>query len=134
MAQCEALTLALAVLPFFCASMHCPGNAGNLSQTFAATNLSTDQFFALTPDGLSFRTAYPLGLGGRDVKRLQSGVWESSMDPWIQQALQSDPRCERPLFVDAGAAFGYYSLRALQSSCRVVHAFNPHPIFAGFMR
>ena len=134
MAQCKALTLVFAVLPFFSAHKHCPGDAGNLSKTFAA-NLSTDKLSAITPDGLSFRVGSVFGLLNEEqVDRLQSGLWEASTDPWIQQALLTDPHCRRPLFVDAGAAFGYYSLRALQTSCRVVHAFNPHPVFAGFMR
>ena len=111
----------------------CPGDAGNLSKTFPATNVSTEQRAVITPDGLSFRLAPPLTRTGWFVEeRLRSGIWEPRMAPWIREVLQSDPRCTRPLFLDLGAAFGYYSLQS--DSCRVVHAFNPHPIFASFMR
>lgn len=62
-------------------------------------------------------------------KRLQSGTWEACEDPWMRKAFASDPTCDRPVFMDVGMAFGYYSIRALQSPCRHVHAFNPHPRF-----
>jgi len=84
-----------------------------------------------TPDNLTFRRGI---LQANQKQRLETGVWEYGTDTWLQEAVASDPHCSRPLFVDAGAAFGYYSLRALQQPCRSVHAFNPHPKFAGVMK
>merc|ERR1712232_581857 len=72
------------------------------------------------------------------VRRLHRGVWENSSDPIMRSIFQSDPHCEWPIFVDGGAAFGYYSIMALQEDrgnrCRQVHAFNPHAKFAASMR
>ena len=53
----------------------------------------------------------------------------------MQRILESDPDCTRPIFVDGGAAFGYYSILAMRASrCRQVQAFNPRPKFAYAMR
>lgn len=102
--------------------------------------LFMDQKVTHHPNGLTFRTAVfeDNSFGARSAQftrdkstRIESGVWEADQDPYMQKAFDSDPNCEYPLFIDGGAAFGYYSLLAMSMhSCRKVHAFNPHPRFA----
>lgn len=91
------------------------------------------------PSGLTFRERLLRPSGpdddSRKIERIRSGVWEAVEDPFIQRILDSDPNCTYPVFVDGGAAFGYYSLLAAQKhACREVQAFNPHPQFAYAMR
>jgi FkbM family methyltransferase len=104
------------------------------------TQLLNDQKVAHHPNGLTFRTAVfednSFGASSAQFtreksERIESGVWEADQDPYMRKAFNSDPNCEYPLFIDGGAAFGYYSLLAMRlHSCRKVHAFNPHPRFA----
>jgi len=54
--------------------------------------------------------------------------WEDGVDQEIMREL--DKNC---VFVDGGAAFGYYSILARRAGA-TVHAFNPHPRFAAEMR
>lgn len=90
------------------------------------------------PSGASYRTHILTGENnkGRDkLTPIKLGVWEAGQDPQMQAIFESDPNCTRPIFVDGGAAFGYYSVLAMrQSHCREVQAFNPHPKFAYAMR
>uniref|UniRef100_A0A7S4V5B2 Uncharacterized protein n=1 Tax=Alexandrium monilatum TaxID=311494 RepID=A0A7S4V5B2_9DINO len=91
------------------------------------------------PSGLTFRMSILEPGGPEDdsdkIGRIRRGTWEAAEDPHIQRILDSDPNCSYPVFVDGGAAFGYYSLLAAQKHpCREVQAFNPHPMFAYAMR
>jgi len=86
------------------------------------------------PSGLTFRT-YILDKRQHQAERLKRGVWEASEQTFIVNAFKSDPNCTRPVFIDGGAAFGFYSLlAAFHSPCREVQAFNPHPLFAECMK
>lgn len=92
--------------------------------------------FVKHPTGLTFRT-YILDKTPelRQEARLKSGVWEQTEQRFIEDVFQSDPKCTRPIFIDGGAAFGYYSLLAsVHNPCREVQAFNPHPQFAESMK
>lgn len=63
------------------------------------------------------------------------GYWEEAEDVQFSQMFADDAICEQPtVFLDVGAAFGYYSILARRvSSCVEIHAVNPHPLFASQM-
>eukprot|EP00667_Euglena_gracilis_P013795 EG_transcript_14262 len=60
-------------------------------------------------------------------------LWEQLDEPLITKVLQHAQKGD--LFIDAGAALGYYSLLARRLSPDIViHSFNPHPKFVERMR
>jgi len=84
------------------------------------------------PTGLTFRKHI---LKSNQPERILSGIWEKQDQVYMERAFKSDPNCTRPVFIDVGAAFGYYSLLAAVSKpCLQVQAFNPHPRFAEVMK
>ena len=113
---------------------------GACARGAALSEISSDEFdneAAYTevtrhPTGLTFRKHI---LDDDKIRRLESGVWEMEEQPYIEKAFNSDPNCTRALFIDGGAAFGYYSILAsVRNPCREVQAFNPHPRFAEVMK
>ena len=82
----------------------------------------------------------------RDLHRLQrfvaasqNNTWEDIEEQYVTRGLaaaQSAEECKqgRCVFIDGGAAWGYYSLlSALTAPELLTHAFNPHPTFAHMM-
>jgi FkbM family methyltransferase len=60
-------------------------------------------------------------------------LWEQLDEPLITKVLQHAQKGD--LFIDCGAALGYYSLLARRISPDIeIHAFNPHPKFIERMR
>jgi FkbM family methyltransferase len=118
---------------------HCPQGTLATDQP-VDISLQNDKKVATHTNGLTFRTAVftDNSQGPRSaefakdkIARIQRGVWEDDQDPYMTAAFNGDPNCEYPIFIDGGAAFGFYSLLAQRlQSCRKVHAFNPHPRFA----